>query len=124
MQSPINSLHAGKEGEDIAKRFLEANGYSIVDCNWRIGKLEIDIVARCGDTIVFVEVKTRSGTDFGEPESFVNPAKQKHLIKAANAYLLERNINLEARFDIIAVLKNNNSHTVKHLPDAFRAWVR
>ena len=105
MQSPINSLHAGKEGEDIAKRFLEANGYSIVDCNWRIGKLEIDIVARCGDTIVLLKLKPVRVLILVSLNRLWTPAKQKHLIKAANAYLLERNINLEARFDIIAVLK-------------------
>lgn len=124
MQGAFNTTDKGREGEAIAKRFLEMQGYVVVDCNWRVGKLEIDLVALHDKTMVFVEVKTRTVADFGEPESFVSAAKQKHLVRAANAYLQERNITLESRFDIIAVLNNNNTHTVKHIPDAFRAWAR
>ena len=69
--------------------------------------------------MVFVEVKTRKSNTFGEPELFVTKQKQGFLITAANQYIVENNIELESRFDIIAVIQLNNNHTVKHLEAAF-----
>ena len=82
-------------------------------------KLEIDIIAQIDDILVFVEVKTRSNNEHGDPEDGVTLKKQRFLIKAANFYITEKDLDLEARFDIITVLKENNKVIVKHLPDAF-----
>lgn len=82
-------------------------------------KLEIDIIAQIDDILVFVEVKTRLNEAHGDPEDGVTLKKQRFLIKAANYYIQEKDLDIESRFDIITVLKENNKVIVKHLPDAF-----
>lgn len=110
----------GQKGEEIARKFLAAKGYKILATNWRFGKEEIDIIARHKDFIVIVEVKTRSSAFLSEPDFTVNRNKQRLLVKAANAFLTQKNIDLEARFDIISVLLLPNQPTrIEHLEDAF-----
>jgi putative endonuclease len=109
----------GKNGEELAVRHLKSNGYEILETNWRKGSLEVDIIARKGNTLVIAEVKTRSTNYFGEPEEFVTRAKQKNLIKAANSYILQNNFDMEARFDIISILFKGSSHKIHHIEDAF-----
>lgn len=118
------SQKQGQDGEKIAKEYLIGLGYEVLDCNWRFKKLEVDIIAKKAQCIVFVEVKTRKSDTFGEPEIFVTKQKQNFLIAAANAYLVQKNIELESRFDIIAVIKFNNNHSVKHLEAAFYPLVK
>ena len=119
-----NSHTQGIEGEELAKRHLLLIGYEILERNWRYGKYEIDIIAKKDDTIVIVEVKTRKTDTFGEPEIFVTKQKQKFLVAAANEYIVSNNIELEARFDIIAIIRDNNTSTVKHLEGAFYPLVK
>jgi putative endonuclease len=119
-----NSQQQGAEGERLARGHLKNKGYELLDLNWRYKKYEIDIIAKKDETIVFVEVKTRKSNTFGEPEVFVTKQKQNFLIAAANQYIQEKNIELESRFDIIAVLQFNNNHTVKHLEGAFYPSVK
>jgi putative endonuclease len=114
-----NSQNLGIEGEEIARKHLLKKGYEILDINWRFKKLEIDIISKQEDTIVFVEVKTRSNDVFGDPEVFVTKKKQKFLVAAAHQYLVERNIELEARFDIVSVLFKNGKFEVNQLESAF-----
>jgi putative endonuclease len=114
-----NSHNLGVEGEKIAKKHLLDKGYAILQQNWRFKKLEVDIIASYKDLIVFVEVKSRSTSDFGEPELFVTKKKQGFLISAAHEYLVSNDIELECRFDIVSVLQNNNKISVKHLEGAF-----
>jgi putative endonuclease len=109
----------GLEGEELAAVFLTQNGYSILEKNWRFGKEEIDIIAQKDDTLIVVEVKTRSGSFFGEPEEFVNRQKQKHLIKAVNAYIEKNELDLEVRFDIVGIVITGKNHRVNHIEDAF-----
>jgi putative endonuclease len=109
----------GKNGELIASAFLKNKGYSVLEINWRKGPLEIDLIAKKGNTLVIIEVKTRSSNYFGEPEEFVTRAKQKTLIRAANLYILENNIDLETRFDIVSVVISGEQHRVHHIEDAF-----
>ncbi len=116
--------NTGTWGEEQAIAYLKAHNYSILATNWRYKKLEIDIIAQTKDKIVFVEVKTRSSEDFGEPETFVSLKKQRFIISAANQYIIEKDIDFEARFDIISVLVNDNKTTVKHLPEAFYPIVK
>jgi putative endonuclease len=114
-----NSQKQGSDGEKRAKDYLLDQGYEILELNWRFKKYEVDIISKKGQTIVFVEVKTRKSNTFGEPEVFVTKEKQRFLIAAANQYIIQNNIELESRFDIIAILQFNNTHTVKHLEAAF-----
>ncbi|HQA87104.1 MAG TPA: YraN family protein, partial [Bacteroidales bacterium] len=77
-----NRSELGKKGEELAKEFYQKNQFSIRDTNWRLGHLEVDIIAENSDCIVFCEVKTRSSTLLGTPEEFVTRQKQQHLIRA------------------------------------------
>ncbi len=108
----------GIKGEDIAIEYLKKNGYTIIEKNWRSGHKEIDIIARKDDTIIFVEVKTRTSETFSSPEFTIGKRKIKLLISAANAYLLMKGINNECRFDIITVIAGEKYRVSEHLENA------
>jgi putative endonuclease len=109
----------GQSGEQMAANFLKKNGYTVLETNWRQGPLEVDIIARKENILVIAEVKTRSTNVFGEPEEFVTRQKQKNLIRAANFYIIENNLDVEARFDILSVLHKGNTFKIYHIEDAF-----
>ena len=113
----------GEEGEKLATAHLQEKGHTILHTNWRFGKDEIDIISKDGDTLVFVEVKTRYSTFFGDPEGFISMAKQNRMIKAANAYLKENEIDSDSRFDVIGIILNSQTKELKHIEDAFFATV-
>ncbi|OAB80394.1 YraN family protein [Cochleicola gelatinilyticus] len=106
-------------GEQLAVDYLLRNGYEILDRNFRFQKAEIDIIAQKEDTLAIVEVKTRNSAFFGDPQDFVTPSKIKLLVKAANEYVVSNNIDIETRFDIIAVLKNKHVEQIEHFENAF-----
>lgn len=112
----------GKQGEQKALTFLEERDYEIVAANWQEHKFELDIIAIDNDEIVFVEVKTRATDFFGSPEEAVTIAKQQHLIEGANYYLEQNEIDLNARFDVIAIVLNENKTIISHIKDAFSAF--
>jgi putative endonuclease len=109
----------GKFGEELAVEFLQKNGYEILETNWTFQKAEIDIIAQKDNTLAVVEVKTRSSTDFGLPQDFVKSKKIQLLVKAVNAYVTENDLDLEVRFDIIAISKKGQDFVIEHLTDAF-----
>lgn len=109
----------GKKGEQLAVNYLMNEGYKIVERNWRFQKAEIDIIATKEKMLISVEVKTRSNNDYGNPQDFVNSKKIKLMILAMNEYILKRNLDIELRFDIIAITKNKSSFNVEHFQDAF-----
>ena len=109
----------GKLGEEMAVDYLRKEGYSILETNWTFQKAEIDIIAQKGDTLAVVEVKTRSSLEFGLPQDFVKPKKIQLLVKAVDAYVVERNLDINVRFDIIAINKEDKSFVIEHLIDAF-----
>ena len=109
----------GKKGEKLAQEMLSSKGYEIIDTNWRFGNDEIDIVAMDGGELVIVEVKTRSTNFFGNPEDAVDHNKEKFLIRATESYLEENKLDLETRFDIVAIVINNNETIIDHIEDAF-----
>jgi len=109
----------GKKGEELAVDFLVKNGYTIRDKNWRYQKAEVDIIAEKEDILAVVEVKTRSSIDFGNPQDFVNPKKIKLLVAAIDEYVISKDLDIEVRFDIIAIVKQNNKFVIEHLEDAF-----
>jgi putative endonuclease len=111
-------LSTGSRGEDQATAYLREQGYAIIRRNFRIGKAEIDIIARKGDLLVFVEVKTRTNDAFGYPEEFVNRRKQGMILNAADAYIQHTNWKEDIRFDIIAITMTCPPELF-HIEDAF-----
>ncbi|MDH4164174.1 MAG: YraN family protein [Nitrospirota bacterium] len=96
----------GRSGEDSASRFLAGQGYRILERNFRIAAGEIDLIAMDRDTIVFVEVKTRTSDAYGAPELAVDTRKQARMTKAALAYLAARKLHqMPCRFDIVAITR-------------------
>lgn len=109
----------GKLGEEMAVEFLQQNGYEILETNWVFQKAEIDIIAQKENVMAVVEVKTRSSIDFGLPQDFVKPKKIQLLVKAVNEYVNARNLDVNVRFDIVAISKHGNQFKIEHLADAF-----
>ena len=113
-------LETGKKGEAIAAEYLIGEGFDILETNWRHRRLEVDLICMDGDTLVFVEVKTRSTNYFGEPEIFVDKKKEAHLARAAVEYTHKINHDWAIRFDVVSIiLKNKNDWEIKHIKDAF-----
>ena len=109
----------GEKGEQFAVTFLIKKNYKILERNYRFEKAEVDIIALKNNTLAIVEVKTRSSTAFGNPQDFVKPKQIKNLVKAVNEYVKENNLDVEVRFDIIALVNKNESFEIEHLEDAF-----
>lgn len=109
----------GKEGEKIAVDFLLKKGYTILETNYRYLKAEVDIIAKKEAVLVCVEVKTRSTDYFEEPQDAVKPKKIKLLVSAIDYYVVQRNLDVEVRFDIIAIILQKNNTKIEHLEDAF-----
>jgi putative endonuclease len=93
----------GRHGEDLAARHLAAQGYEILERNWRCPAGELDLVARDGDCLAFVEVRTRRGPEMGSPEESVTLAKQARLVILAETYLLAHDWPGPWRIDVVAV---------------------
>ncbi len=113
----------GTQGEDIAVDYLRQKGYVVLDRNWRSGHKEIDIVARQGDTIVFVEVKARANIMYGNPEDAVTRRKMHLLVMAADAYLRHNLLDDEVRFDIITITGSVQKPHIRHYEHAFRPGI-
>ena len=109
----------GKLGEEIAANYLEGKGYEMVERNWRNTHKEIDIIAKDGETLVMVEVKTRQTDEYGNPDIAVTKKKQRLLIAAANAYLFKNKLDVETRFDIISIIFKDGEPVIEHIEDAF-----
>ncbi|MDC7994819.1 YraN family protein [Altibacter sp. HG106] len=109
----------GRWGEAFAVAYFEQNGYEVLERNFRFQKAEIDIIARREQTLVVVEVKTRNSAYFGNPQEFVTASKIKLLVKAANEYVISNQLDVNVRFDIIAIIKNKQQEELTHYKDAF-----
>lgn len=109
----------GKLGEELAVDFLQKNGYDILETNWVFQKAEIDIIAQKDNTLVAVEVKTRTSIDFGLPQDFVKPKKIQLLVKAINEYVVSNDLDVEVQFDIIAINKEEKDFNIEHIKNAF-----
>ena len=107
----------GKEGEQAIVVFFQETGYTIEATNWRYRKNEIDIIASDDDTIIFVEVKTRSSEIWGTPESFLSNSQISRLVEAANYYIEKYEIDKEIRFDVFSLTKSGDEFNIKHFPD-------
>jgi putative endonuclease len=117
-------LRLGQRGERAAERYLRTRGYRILARGDRARFGELDLVALDGDTVVFVEVKTRQSQEFGHPSEAVDAAKQRRLTRLAVAFLKHYGL-LEhpARFDVVAVTwpPDRDEPLVEHIPDAFES---
>jgi len=109
----------GKKGEELAVDFLLQKEYEILERNYRFDKAEVDIIAKLKDTLAIVEVKTRSTIDFGNPQDFVKPKQIQRLVKAVDQYVTVNKLNVEVRFDIIAIVKAGKNYEIEHLENAF-----
>ena len=118
-----DQMERGSWGEDRAARYLRLHGYRIVERNFRCRQGEIDIIARKGEFVAFVEVKQRKNADFGEAREFVTYAKQRRLIAAAEQWLVKTGCELQPRFDVIEVYAPDGTKTlfpkIHHLENAF-----
>jgi putative endonuclease len=113
-------LSLGRWGEEEAARFLRRRGMRILERNFRCPVGEIDIIARHGKILAFVEVKTRRGTGFGLPQEAVGQVKQRQILRAAQWYLGNgHGRGLQPRFDVVAVRPGFNGPEIELIPDAF-----
>jgi putative endonuclease len=124
----MSSLRLGRTGELLARAHLVARGYRVVASSWRAGRLgEIDLIVRRGGVLAFVEVKTRRGDRFGQPEEAVDQRKQRKLLRLAEAFrasLPESSPlrRLQCRLDVVAVVRVAPlGWRIRHLPGAFEA---
>jgi putative endonuclease len=120
----MRRIRTGRRGEDLAAGYLETAGYRIIERNYRCLFGEMDLVARDGGTVVFIEVKSRRSNRFGPPQSSVGLKKQKKMSQIALHYLEEKQLHsCEARFDVIAVLLLPEGNRVELIKNAFDlAW--
>ena len=120
---PAGNISTGKLGEEIASAFLTVRGYRILERNFRCKGGEVDIIARdpADKSLAFVEVKARRGLTYGVPQLAVTLFKQRQISKAALTWLTKNRLHdTNARFDVIAILLDDNGHhKVEHIPNAF-----
>ena len=109
----------GKLGEELAQNFLRKKNYTILETNWQYRHAEIDIIAQKNDILAIIEVKTRSSDHYGKPEIFVSKKKIKLLVDAINHYIEIKNLDIDIRFDIISIIKNQYTEKIEHIEDAF-----
>jgi putative endonuclease len=116
-------MNLGKQGEDIALRYLESKGYEPVAKNFRFDRAEIDLIVKDekNKVLVFVEVKTRSSKLFGEAQESVVMKKQEQIIKSAQGFLMEHEefAEYEKRFDVVAVYVRGKNPDIIHFENAF-----
>lgn len=106
----------GKIGEDLASKYLEAAGYTIIERNFMARQGEIDIIAKDKKELVFIEVKTRTRDIYGKPVEAVNTQKQKHLLNTIKYYLYSKHLENEfVRIDVIEVYFNNDTYKINHI---------
>jgi len=113
----MTRIETGQKAEELAAAFLKAKGMAVLERNFRAKVGEIDLVAKDGDEIVFVEVRARASKDFGGAAASVDGAKRRKLIRAAALWLQARGWDGACRFDVVAL----DAGRIEHLPAAFDA---
>ena len=111
----------GKDGESVARAFLEKQGYKITHTNWHWHHYELDIVAVKEGELVVVEVKTRAEDFLVDPEVAIDRGKIRRIVSAADAYVRFFNIDLPVRFDVMILIGRQGNYRVEHIEDAFYA---
>lgn len=116
----MTTFALGHKGEDLAVKFLKKKGYDIVARNYKTPIGEIDIIAKDGDTTVFIEVKTRANETFGYPFEAVNQNKRRKLKNLALLYLKKQRVEFPVRFDVISIsCERGTKESIDHIVDAF-----
>ncbi|MBA4358375.1 MAG: YraN family protein [Desulfovibrio sp.] len=120
---PARHLDLGRQGEDEAGRLLEAKGLRVLERNLRLGRLELDLICEDGDTLVFVEVKTRAEGSLAAPADGLTRQKRARLLRAAQSYLSGRNLwHRSCRFDLVSIhFRQGAVARIEHVPNAFSA---
>ena len=108
----------GLEGEQLAANYLRNESWNVLEMNYRFSRSEVDLIAEKNNLLIFVEVKTRTNTSFGQPEDFVDVKKAENIMAAADHYISEKNWMGNIRFDIISIIKTKEVE-IKHFEDAF-----
>lgn len=109
----------GKIGEDIVVKYLEQNGYTIIERNFECRQGEIDIIAKDKEEIVFIEVKTRTNENYGKPKEAVDKTKKKHIYKSSEFYVYINHLENEPiRIDVIEVYKKQEKFIIHHIKQA------
>ena len=119
---PDDHLKLGRGGERLAAEHIRGLGYEILDSNVKTGRGELDLVARDGKMLVFIEVKTRKDLEMGNPVEAVTPAKRRKLVRAAEAYIAFRPpVDLDVRFDVIGIdfCTPDGQPNIDHVVNAF-----
>lgn len=121
---PVSRDGIARRGEQLAARALLGRGWRILHRNFRVGRGEVDLIAQDGDCLVFVEVKTRVGTQFSEPLEAVTRSKQRQLVRLAAKYMAARRLyDQDCRFDVVAVEMDAEGNLVRFdlIENAFQA---
>lgn len=113
----------GEKGEDLAVDFLKGKGHQIIERNWRFSGYEIDIITEVDEFIVFVEVKTRSSSEWGNPEDAIGKQRMRRMINGASNYLKLNCIDKPARFDVVSIVMYNKEKEIEYFEDAFLAFL-
>lgn len=109
----------GIEGENQAVAYLEARGYIIRERNWRSGRNELDIIAERANHLIFFEVKTRSTSNWGAPETAITTSKMRRMAQAAHHYIRLKHIDSPVQFDILSIVHQTDHWNIEHFEDAF-----
>lgn len=109
----------GNKGEKLALSYLKEEGYEILETNWRFKRAEVDIIAKKENWIIITEVKTRTSELYGGIAEAITTKKMKMLCNAAEAYVLQNDLENEIRFDLIFIIQKGNSHSIQHIKEAF-----
>jgi putative endonuclease len=120
MQIKQQNKIKGNLGEQRAAELLKRKGYHIIATQWKSLRFEIDIIAEKGNEIVFVEVKTRTSEDYGQPWEAVKRDKRRKICNSADQYIRMTKCDKEPRFDIISIIQTEDKTKITHLKSAFR----
>ena len=114
-----DKIKKGREGEELAAGFLINKGFEIVERNYRYKRLEIDLIVKKNNWLVFVEVKLRTSDAYGYPEDFVDYKKAKNIVDGAEQYTYDKNWQGNVRYDIVSIRQLKNQQEILHIEDAF-----
>ena len=109
----------GKEGEQIAANYLAKKGYEILEQNWHYNHKEIDLIAKKDDLLIIAEIKTRSTEEWEHPQEAITSSKIRFLVDATEAYIIDNDLDLEVRFDVVSVIPEKNNWKIDHIEEAF-----
>ena len=112
----------GKYGEEVTAAYLQKLEYTILHLNYRYLKAEIDIIARKGDILAIVEVKTRTEAYLPDLQQLISVKKRQLMVMAADNYVIKRDLDVEVRFDVVIVLKKVNGYKIEYIDNAFYAF--